>query len=109
MAASLSGLTGQKPFGFKRKNGHFYRQWHDICDQGGIARVPPHQAGRHSFATEMIIRQGKDAQTAAKLGGWASTWMLDHYAHPEALEGTVDEVFGTSRTKVKKLASNPEM
>lgn len=79
-----------------------YNWWYGICDQAGIERLRPHEAGRHAFATEMIVRRGQDAQTTAKLGGWASTRMLDRYAHPEALEETVDEVFGAPKAREVK-------
>ena len=50
----------------------------------------------------MIVRHGIDPMTTAKLGGWASTRMLDRYAHPEGLEGVVDRVFGTPKPKARK-------
>lgn len=73
-----------------------YGPWREVCAAAGLAYVPPHQAGRHSFATEMIVRRGIDAKTAADLGGWASPRLLvDRYVHPASLEDVVDEVFGS--------------
>lgn len=79
-----------------------YAPWKAVCERAGIEYVPPHQAGRHSFATEMIVRRKVDPHTTARLGGWASTRMLDRYAHPEGDEAVVDEVFGEPKVKEAK-------
>lgn len=72
-----------------------YKPWRAICEAAGIPYIPPHQAGRHSFATEMMVRRRIDAATTATLGGWSSTRLLvERYAHPEDLPNVVDEVFG---------------
>jgi integrase len=72
-----------------------YNHWYGICDAAGIERLPPHQAGRHSFATEMIVRHRIDPSTTAELGGWKNPrLLLDRYAHAENLDRVVDEVFG---------------
>lgn len=103
MVARLSGLQRHNERVFRyRSRRHVYAQWQVVCDRAKIERVPPHQAGRHSFATEMIVRQRVDAQTTAKLGGWKSTRMLDRYTHPEKLEGVVDDVFGIPGPKERK-------
>ena len=62
-----------------------------------------HEGGRHSFATELIVRKKIDAKTTAKLGGWKSTKVLiDNYVHPEGLEKVVDQVFaGTNESQPK--------
>ena len=80
-----------------------YTKWQAACTRAGIPYIRPHQAGRHAFATEMIVRHGVDPMTTAKLGGWASTRMLDRYAHPEGLEGVVDKVFATPKPKARKV------
>lgn len=70
--------------------------WAAACTRAGIAYRTRHEAGRHSFATEMIVRQRRDVATTAKLGGWRSPRvLLDRYAHAEALGAVADEVFGT--------------
>lgn len=77
-----------------------YGPWRQVCEAAGLDYVPPHQAGRHSFATEMIVRRGIDPKTAADLGGWASPRLLvDRYVHPASLEDVVDEVFGNPAPK----------
>ena len=80
-----------------------YTKWQAACERAGIPYIRPHQAGRHAFATEMIVRKGVDPMTTAKLGGWASTRMLDRYAHPEGLEEVVDRVFETPKPKARKV------
>lgn len=43
-----------------------------------------HQPGRHSFATEMIVKNNVDIATTATKGRWKTKKMLvDHYAHGE--------------------------
>ena len=83
--------------------GSVYPKWRAACERAGIDYLTTHQAGRHGFATECIIRKGIDAHTTAALGGWASTRMLDRYVHPEGLEGVVDEVFGAPGPKARKV------
>jgi integrase len=76
------------------------------CERAGIEYFSAHQAGRHSFATEMITRQRVDVVTTAKLGRWKSSRVLmDNYVHPDNLPGVVAEVFGRSLTNgnVKSL------
>lgn len=103
MVARLRTLTRHNDRVFRYKSKRWvYTQWYAACDRAGIERIPPHQAGRHSFATEMIVRQRVDAQTTAKLGGWKSTRMLDRYTHPEKLEGVVDDVFGAPGPRERK-------
>ena len=79
-----------------------YSKWQSACERAGIDYIRPHQAGRHAFATEMIVRNRVPAVTTAKLGGWANTRMLDRYAHPEGLEDVVDAVFATPKPQERK-------
>jgi integrase len=72
-----------------------YVTWKAICAKAGLAYVPPHQAGRHSFATEAIVRNKVDVATAAALGGWKSQkLLLEVYAHPENAREVAEGVFG---------------
>jgi integrase len=64
-----------------------------------IAHLPPHQAGRHAFATEMIVRHKVSLPTTAALGGWESLQTLGRYAHAEGLAEVAEEVFGTKLTQ----------
>lgn len=110
MVLRLQSLTNgcpnvnERPFRYQSKR-WVYRKWQEACERAGITYITPHEAGRHAFATEMIVRNGIDPMTTAELGGWKSTRMLDRYAHPEKLEDVVDEVFGTPRPKAKPVAN----
>ena len=82
-----------------------YKRWQAICETAGIEYAPPHQAGRHSFATEMIVRNKVDIPTTAKLGGWKSHKLLSEvYAHPENERQVAEAVFGKEAKPDLKLA-----
>jgi hypothetical protein len=58
-----------------------------------------HEAGRHSFATEALIRRGIDPVTTARLGGWRNrTLLMQTYAHAEDLGAIAEKVFGQTDT-----------
>ncbi len=83
------------PFTYRRQ---LYRDWASICKAARIEYVPPHQAGRHSFATEMIVRNKVDVKTTADLGGWKSPkLLLERYTHPEGNRQVVEDVFGGTK------------
>lgn len=97
VVAALANVPkrGKRVFGLSSRF-RAYAAWKEACKLAGIEYVPPHQAGRHTFATEMIVRNRVDAATTAKLGGWASVaLLLKSYAHPEGGKATIDAVFGT--------------
>jgi integrase len=84
----------EKLFGFASRHA-VYGVWKRTCARAGLSYVPPHQAGRHSFATEMIERHGKSIAATAKAGHWKSHRLLSEvYTHPEELRGAIDDVFG---------------
>lgn len=96
MMVELANLPPRfgKLFGFSSRHS-VYGVWRRTCERAGLAYVPPHQAGRHSFATEMIERHGKSVAATAKAGHWKSHRLLsENYTHPEELRGAIDEVFG---------------
>ena len=71
--------------------------WTNTCRRAGIPYATHHEAGRHSFATEMIVRRGIDAKTTADLGGWEDpSLLLRRYVHSENLESVAEKVFGRS-------------
>lgn len=95
MAAELHGLEPRsgRTFGYTQRR-HVYAAWKDACEGAGLDYVPPHQAGRHSFATEMIVRAKQDVATTAALGNWKSPrLLLERYAHAEKLREASDRVF----------------
>lgn len=83
-------------FGYSSANACIWA-WKDTCKRAGIEYVTRHEAGRHSAATEMIVRNTVNPATAAALGGWKNpTMLLKRYAHAEQLNAVAESVFGTS-------------
>lgn len=100
MVSALESIRGDdgSVFGIQRDTHgkplrSFYRRWRAICVHAGIAYIPPHQSGRHTFATEMIVRRGVDAFTTAALAGWRSPKMLERYVHAKGARHVVDAAF----------------
>ena len=94
-------LRNGRVFGYTQRR-HIYAAWKETCGRAAIDYVPPHQAGRHSFATEMIVRGKQDVSTTAALGNWKSPRMLlERYAHAEKLREASDRVFGKTGTGTK--------
>jgi len=95
MLRMMSSLDPSQRKVFQYASRHaVYGSWKRACKKAGIEYVPPHQAGRHSFATEMIVRNGVDVATTAEAGGWKSKRLLvDTYVHGEKHRERVDEVF----------------
>ena len=86
-------------FGYSSANACIWA-WKDTCRRAGIEYVTRHEAGRHSAATEMIVRNKVDAVTAAALGGWGDPKvLLKRYAHAEQLNAVAESVFGTNVTQ----------
>jgi integrase len=97
LVADLANLTPRRGrvFGFLRKE-PVYKALRRACAAAGIEYLATHQPGRHSFATEMIVRQGVDVATAAKLGGWKSHRLLtETYAHAENERAVATRVFAS--------------
>jgi integrase len=70
--------------------------WRKVCERAGVPYRTPHEAGRHGFGTEMIVNQGIDVVTAARLGRWRDPSVLvRRYAHARRLAATAEKVFGT--------------
>lgn len=81
-------------FGYYQRSS-IYEPWKKTCSKAGIPYIPPHQCGRHTFATELIIRNGVDVKSVARLGGWKSVrLLLEKYTHPEGEEQHIHNVFG---------------
>jgi integrase len=85
-------------FGWAGKQGPM-KAWRKTCKRAGIPYLSPHEAGRHGFGTETIVRQRLDVVTAAKLGRWRDpTLLLRRYAHARELRETAEIVFGRTST-----------
>lgn len=46
-----------------------YNHLYGICNEAGIERLPPHQAGRHAFTTQMIVRKGVEQRPQPRSAG----------------------------------------
>lgn len=89
----------QRVFGYKTRFG-MAAAMKKTCERAGLAYLTPHEAGRHSFATELVTRQGIDAATVAKLGRWKSPQLLmSRYVHPNDLPEIVNAAFGDGTGK----------
>jgi len=90
-------------FGFQSRDG-LHKAFRRTCERAGIEYLTSHEAGRHAFATEMIVRRGVDVASAAELGRWKSRRLLmERYAHPEDLPGLVEAAFGGAGKPVAGL------
>lgn len=70
------------------------------CTRAGIPYLGTHQPGRHSFATEMIVKNRVDIKTTADKGNWKSPQVLmNNYPHADTGPAVIDEVFGTQPGK----------
>lgn len=115
VVAALANITGHKArlkrhrrlnlvFGLVTRQ--VYRRWNKVCGDAGIAYLPTHQSGRHTFFTETIVRNKVDAKSAAQLGGSASPALLFRvYSHPENPDRVINDVFGTFGAQRAQSAS----
>jgi len=97
LVLALGALEGRegKVFGYKTRQS-IQTAWKSAEKRAGIEHVPPHDAGRRLFATQML-QGGVDPVTTAKAGGWKSARMvLDIYAQPADVRVAVGKVFGTN-------------
>lgn len=101
LAREIAALTPRRcrdgslrVFGFQSRDG-LHKAFKRTCDQAGIEYLTSHEAGRHAFATELIVKRGVDVASAAKLGRWKSRRLLmDRYVHPSDLPGMIEDAFG---------------
>lgn len=91
--ASLS-MNHVKVFGYKNKSG-VYNVWRSTCAWAKIDHVPPHQAGRHSFAT-LLNEKGWTANDIAEAGRWKSVRLVQEtYVHASNRGVTASDSIGT--------------
>jgi integrase len=87
-------------FGYSDRRS-FHALWDRTIEAAGIKRLTPHEAGRHGFGTEMIVRKRVDVATTAEMGGWRDPRvLLETYAHPENLSDVAEAMFGRSTAPV---------
>lgn len=96
--------NGNKPysarvFGYAGKNS-VYRPWKRVCAAAGIEVIMPHYAGRHGFATELVVRQGLDPETVRKGGRWADDATVRKiYVHSQNSSDLVQAALRTGRVQ----------
>lgn len=94
-------IRSDRLFGYQARGG-VYRTWKRVCRDAEIEIIMPHAAGRHGFGTEMMVRQGLDPVTVAKVGRWSDAQMLmKTYAHPDDAEEKVQKAIRTSRVQAE--------
>ncbi|TIT96437.1 MAG: hypothetical protein E5W43_21885 [Mesorhizobium sp.] len=98
-----SGRGAKKPngrlFGYLQRTS-VYKDIKRICEKAGLPYLGTHQPGRHSFATEMIVRHGVDVATTAAKGRWKTKkLLLENYTHGEKGKGVIDKVFGRKKPR----------
>lgn len=102
LVAAIASFEPRHPrlvFGFACRQ-TFYKQWERVVGLSGLPRLTSHEAGRHGFGTEMMVRNKIDPVTTAKLGGWDSPRMLfDRYAHAEEGRDLIMDVFAGKKRK----------
>lgn len=102
-------LLARRVFGYASPTG-YNKRWRTICKKAGIPYLSAHAAGRHGYFTELVIRQGVDPVTAAKLGRWSDvTLPLRIYAHPETPEDEIRARFCTEQVQTPEASSDNTM
>jgi integrase len=68
--------------------------WDRVCEEAGLPRFTPYQAGRKSFASTLISQRREDVKTAAEIGNWSDVnILLKHYVTPHDIAGFVNRNF----------------
>lgn len=93
----------ERVFGYAARDS-VYKKWKRICRKANIDPLMPHSAGRHGFATEMLVRNKLDPNTVAKTGRWADVSLLmNTYAHSEDAEEKVQQAIRTGRVQAESV------
>jgi integrase len=99
--ANLPTQNGEPLFGYASRFGIRARM-KAVCRRAGIPFVPPHQAGRHSFASTAFA-MGATVKEVMEAGGWKSARMvLEIYAHAKAAGRSVADRFDANLTQTNR-------
>lgn len=109
-AKAASSRVGQRRnekllFGFTVATG-YYKHLKKACAAAGVPYVPPHQSGRHSFATKMIVEDNVDPVTVAAIGGWKDVpALMKNYPHEKRakMRSVVERSFGDAGPQKLKV------
>lgn len=89
-------------------NGALHGRWQTACKRAGIEYLSPHEAGRHGYGTEMIVRQRVDPVTAAEDKWSDPSVMLKTYAHAEGGRDRVRDAFMAGKEAARTQAVQPK-
>jgi integrase len=102
LVAAIASFEPRHPrlvFGYPGRQ-TFFNHWDRVIERAGLVRLTSHEAGRHGFGTELVVRNNVDVVTAAELGGWQSPRMLlDVYAHPEEGRALIMDIFAGKKAR----------
>lgn len=60
---------------------HVHKPLRTACKKAGVDYLPPHQQGRHTYATWLRMYAGLDLKGIMEAGGWDSVQSVARYAH----------------------------
>jgi len=92
----------ERVFGFAGRDS-VYRKWKRACRDAGIEEIMPHAAGRHGFATEMLVRNKLDPRSVGSMGRFKDVpLMMNTYAHSEDAAQQIQKAIRTGRAQAEK-------
>jgi integrase len=104
--ANLSTEAGRPVFGYSSRFG-ITRRMKAVCRRAGVDFVSPHQAGRHSYATNALA-DGATIKEVMEGGRWKSARLvLETYAHAEHGGRAIADRFDTQLTRSLVSSSKP--
>ena len=80
LVAVPEGARTGKLFEWKAR-GAVYGPLRRACKRAGVEYLPPHQQGRHTYATWLRTYAGLDLVGLKEAGGWESLSSVERYAH----------------------------
>jgi len=90
--ANLDLIHDRPVFGYASRHG-IYRRMRAVCRRAGLEWSSPHEAGRHSFASQ-ALELGASVRQAMDAGGFKSARLfLETYAHSLGEGGKVAALF----------------
>lgn len=60
---------------------HVHKPLRTACKNAGVDYLPPHQQGRHTYATWLRMYAGLDLKGIMEAGGWDNVQSVERYAH----------------------------
>jgi integrase len=102
--ANLSMSDAKPVFGYASRFGIRARM-KAVCRRAGLPFVPPHQAGRHSFASN-ALSMGATTKEIMEAGGWKTARLvLETYAHANEAGKTIADRFDANLAQSKPMAA----